>query len=202
MTHFPETNEMLIARVKDLGDADSWLEFVGIYQPTILKMARRRGLQDADARDVAQQILISVSHSISSWSPNLDGPPFRAWLVTITRNAITNALSRKPIDSAWGGSSVVSQMNSLPEPSSLEETRAELSRETRNQTILWAANQIRNEFSHSVWQAFWMTAIEGKPISEVAKALNCSAGSIYVSRYRVIARLKEKVHDLTQGWEQ
>lgn len=66
MTHFPETNEMLIARVKDLGDADSWLEFVGIYQPTILKMAKRRGLQDADARDVAQQILISVSNSISN----------------------------------------------------------------------------------------------------------------------------------------
>ncbi|XZE22031.1 RNA polymerase sigma factor [Pirellulaceae bacterium SH449] len=201
MTNFPETSETLIARVKNLGDVDSWSEFVGIYQPTILRMAKRRGLQDADALDVAQQILISVSHSISSWSPDLDAPPFRAWLVTIARNAITNALSRKPIDSAWGGSSVISQLNSLPEPSSIEETRAELSRETRNQTVLWAANQIRNEYSPSVWQAFWLTAIEGQPIAEVAKVLNCSTGSIYVARYRVVARLKEKVHELTQDWE-
>lgn len=76
MTNFPETSETLIARVKNLGDVDSWSEFVGIYQPTILRMAKRRGLQDADALDVAQQILISVSNSISSWSPDLGAPLF------------------------------------------------------------------------------------------------------------------------------
>ena len=51
MPEFPETNQSLIARVKDLADGASWVEFLGIYQPVVLRMAKRRGLQDADSQD-------------------------------------------------------------------------------------------------------------------------------------------------------
>lgn len=201
MTQFPETNEMLIARVKDLGDSASWSEFVGIYHPAILRMAKRRGMQEADAMDVIQQVFVSVAKSIESWSPVSGGPPFRAWLATIARNAITNALARKPVDAAYGGSSFVSHLQSLPAQSSLAATRSELIHETKHQAVLWAADQIRGEFNNEVWQCFWMTAIEGKTVAEVATALDRSPGSIYVARYRVVARLKEKVQDLSQAWD-
>lgn len=201
MTQFPETNEMLIARVKDLGDSASWSEFVGIYHTAILRMARRRGMQEADAMDVIQQVFVSVARSIESWSPVSGGPPFRAWLATIARNAITNALARQPLDAAHGGSSFVSHLQSLPAQSSIAATRSELIRETKHQAVLWAADQIRGEFNCDVWQCFWMTAIEGKSVAEVAVALNRSPGSIYVARYRVVARLKEKVQDLSQAWD-
>jgi RNA polymerase sigma-70 factor (ECF subfamily) len=49
LAEFPETNHSLIARVKDLGDGASWLESLGIYQPVVYRVARRRQLQDADA---------------------------------------------------------------------------------------------------------------------------------------------------------
>lgn len=78
MTLFPETNETLIARVKDLADGASWTEFVGIYQPVILRMAKRRGMQDADALDIVQQVFVSVAKSIEAWEPINGGPPFRA----------------------------------------------------------------------------------------------------------------------------
>lgn len=202
MSLFPETNEILIARVKDLGDGAAWSEFVGIYQPSIMRMVRRRGLQEADALDVIQQVFVSVAKSIESWSPVSGGPPFRAWLATIARNAITNALARKPIDGAQGGSSFVNQLQSIPAASSLAATRSELMRETKHQAVLWAAEQIQGEFSSDVWQCFWMTAIEGKSVAEVASMLNRSTGSIYVARYRVVARLKVKVHDLSLAWDE
>lgn len=108
MTNFPETSETLIARVKNLGDVDSWSEFVGIYQPTILRMAKRRGLQDADALDVAQQILISVANSISSWSPDLGAPPFRATLSCIVSSEILRSRFVKSIPRYPTGSSISS----------------------------------------------------------------------------------------------
>ncbi|MEZ6092306.1 MAG: sigma-70 family RNA polymerase sigma factor [Pirellulaceae bacterium] len=195
---FPETSESLIAQVKDLGDGASWTEFVGIYQPVILRMARRRGLQQADALDVVQQVFVSVAKSIEDWSPVAGGPPFRAWLATIARNAITNALTRQPHDRAVGGSSVIDQLHALP---SAEATRSELLREARHQIVLWVAEHIRHEFSDEVWLSFQRTAIGGESVAEVARSLNRSTGAIYVARYRVIARLKEKVQEVSHTWE-
>jgi RNA polymerase sigma-70 factor, ECF subfamily len=52
MSEFPETSHSLIFRVKNPADGAAWTEFLGIYQPVVCRMARRRGLQDADAQDV------------------------------------------------------------------------------------------------------------------------------------------------------
>lgn len=201
MSIFPETNETLIAQVKDLGDGASWSEFVGIYSPTIMQMARRRGMQEADALDVIQQVFVAIAKSIKGWVPMQGGPPFRAWLAAIARNTITNALARQPQDRAAGGSSVIERLHSLPNPHAMEATLAELSRETQHQAVLWAVEQIRHEFSDEVWQSFWRTAIEGQAVAEVSAFLNRSSGSIYVARYRVISRLKEKVQEVSQAWE-
>ncbi|MCA9193387.1 MAG: sigma-70 family RNA polymerase sigma factor [Planctomycetales bacterium] len=198
MTMFPETNETLIARVKDLGDGASWTEFVGIYQPIVYRMARRRGLQEADALDVIQQVFVSVAKSIDDWYPISGGPPFRAWLATIARNTITNALGRRRHDLAFGGSSVIEQLNAQPDNRA---TWSELYREVQQQQVVWAAEQIRHEFSDDVWASFQMTAIQGLPIADVARSLRRSAGAIYVARYRVIARLKEKVQEVSYLWE-
>ncbi len=198
MSEFPETSHSLIARVKDLGDGAAWAEFLGIYQPVVFRMARRRGLQDADAQDVMQQVFLSISRSIEGWVPGDLQPPFRAWLTTIARNAITKALTRRPRDAATGSTSIVELLDAQPDP---QETTAEILAEARKELIRWATEQIRSEFSEATWNAFWLTAIEGVPISDVAKSTGRSAGAVYVARYRVIARLKEKVFEVSQLWD-
>ncbi len=116
MSDFPETNHSLIARVQDLGDGASWSEFLRIYQPVVYRMARKRQLQEADAHDVVQQVFLSISRSIERWEPGAGQPPFRAWLTTIARNAITKALVRRPQDQATGTTSAAELLASHPEP--------------------------------------------------------------------------------------
>jgi RNA polymerase sigma-70 factor (ECF subfamily) len=198
MPEFPETSHSLIARVKDLRNGAAWTEFLGIYQPVIFRMARRRGLQDADAHDVIQQVFLSISKSIEGWTPGDLQPPFRAWLTTIARNAITKALTRRPRDVATGSTSMVELLDAQPDS---QETTAEILAEARKELIRWATEQIRSEFSEATWNTFWRTAIEGVPITEVAKSTGRSAGSVYVARYRIIARLKEKVLEVSQLWD-
>ncbi len=198
MHEFPDTSHSLIFRVKNPADAAAWTEFLGIYQPVVFRMALRRGLQDADAQDVMQQVFLSISKSIEGWTPGDLQPPFRAWLTTIARNAITKALTRRPRDAATGSTSMVELLEAQPDP---QATTAEIQAEARKELIRWATEQIRSEFSEATWNVFWLTAIEGVPIAEVAKSTGRSAGAVYVARYRVIARLKEKVLEVSQLWD-
>ena len=131
MPQFPETNQSLVARVKNHVDGASWIEFMGIYQPVVYAMAKRRGLQDADAHDVMQQVFVQIAGAIERWEPSADLPPFRAWLTTITKNAITKSLSRRPRDRADGSTSVMEQLNAVAD--SVRSSDEEFLAETRRQ---------------------------------------------------------------------
>lgn len=57
----PETRPSLLVRIRDISDQVAWQEFVEIYAPLIHAYSLRRGLQDADAADVSQQVLQSIA---------------------------------------------------------------------------------------------------------------------------------------------
>lgn len=198
MRDFPETHYSLIARVQELGDDASWTEFLGIYQPVVFRMARKRGLQNADADDVMQQVFLSISTSIERWSVQEGQPPFRAWLTTIARNAITKSLARRPRDSASGSSSVMQMIHQVPD---VALTTTEIQTEARREVFRWVAEQVRPEFSTETWSVFWQTSIEGLCVTDVALASGRTPGAIYVARYRVLARIKERVHEVSQHWD-
>lgn len=198
MREFPETDHSLIDRAKDTADGASWLEFIGIYQPVVYQMARRRGMQDADSQDIVQQVFAAIARSLEGWTPSEDRPPFRAWLTTIARNAITNALTRRRPDQGSGSSSVAEALRELP---SVEQTDRELIAEARCQMVRWAAEQIRAEFTELTWDIFWKTSMHGVSVAEVSKSSGRSIGAIYVTRYRVISRLKEKIEEVSNHWE-
>ena len=100
MTEFPQTRSSLIAQVQSPEDREAWDQFVLIYRPVIYRMARRRGMQDADAQDLSQDVLIRISKSIKGWVPQ-EGVRFRHWLRKVASNAIVTALTKlKPLGSA------------------------------------------------------------------------------------------------------
>ncbi len=196
---FPETSQSLIARVKDLKDAAAWAEFLGIYRPVVYRMARRRGMQDADAQDVTQQVLVAVSRAVGDWQSGSNRPPFRAWLVTITRNAVAKAISRPRRDAGTGSTTVMQLLNA--QPAADPETTAEFVQESRQEALRWAADQIQPEFSLVTWRLFWETAVEGRPAADVAAAAGRSTGAVYMARFRVLRRLKEKVQEVSRHWD-
>ncbi len=78
-----------------------------------LSLARSRGLQDADAEDLAQQVLVSISRRVENWKPDPNGPPFRAWLYRIAHNDCLKAITRRKPDSAIGSNSVQDMLNNV-----------------------------------------------------------------------------------------
>lgn len=188
---FPDTRNSLLLKLRDKGDCESWHRFVAVYRPVVYRMARRRGIQDADAQDLAQAVLISVAESVDRWEADPRRARFRTWLSRVAKNAIIDAFRRRRPDAATGGTTEVTRLQQQPEPDD-----AELEREHRRELFRWAARQVRREFAEETWLAFWLTAVEGRHVKEVAGQLGKSAGAVYIARSRVMRRLQERVREV------
>jgi RNA polymerase sigma-70 factor, ECF subfamily len=191
MAEFPETRQSLLAQVQSLHDEEAWREFVTIYRPVVYRLARRRGLQHADAEDLAQRVLVAVGRSIGHGDFDPSKGRFRSWLATIAQNAILNALTRRPRDAAIGGSTIQALLADQPQRDpSIEE---HLGREHRRSLFRWAAQRVRPEFRNGTWEAFWLTTVDGIGVEQVATALGKTAGAVYAARSRVLRRLKNEI---------
>jgi len=179
-------------RIRDTANQAAWEEFVATYSPAIHRFARQRGLQEADARDLAQNVLAAVAARITDWKVDKDQARFRTWLMRIAMNqTISMYRGRKP-DAARGGTSAVAVLHQQ------EVESTDLEQNHRREVFRLLARKVRAEFAEATWQAFWMTAVEGVSIEEAARSLGRSVGAIYTARSRIVRRLQELARDYTE----
>jgi RNA polymerase sigma factor (sigma-70 family) len=196
MADSPTTRPSLLVRIRDARDHEAWAQFVTAYAPLIYAYGRRRGLQDADAADLTQEVLQVVSGAIRSLEYDPQRGSFRGWLFTVVRNRLYRARARQARPGQGSGDSAVQEeLNQVATP---EEADPEWDQEYERRQFHWAAEQVRTQVQESTWQAFWLTAVEGKSIQAVAADLGLSVASVYLARSRVMARLKAAVRQLQE----
>ena len=195
MAESPATRASLLVRIRDSRDGPAWSQFVDLYAPLIYNVARKRGLQDADAADLTQDVLRAVAGAVGGFAYDPQRGSFRGWLFTVACNKLRNfqAARRRQI-SASGDPAVNELLAEQPDP---HEEQALWDREYEKHLFDWAAEQVRADFEETTWQAFWQTAVEDKSPKDVAKELGVSVGAVYIAKSRVLARLKEKISEVT-----
>ncbi len=192
MSDTPTTRPSLLVRLRNPMDERAWDEFVEIYGPLIDQLARRRGLQDADAADLVQEVFRAVAVAIERYDPDPARGSFRGWLSTIARNLIVNLLNAQRRHPRGTGDTEIQQLlEAQPAPDS--EESALFDAEYHRRLLHWAAERVKDEFSAAAWLAFWKTGVEGQSADEAARALGLSVGTVYQYKSRVVARLRREI---------
>lgn len=187
----PLTRPSLLLRIRDAQDRDAWLQFVDLYAPLVYRLARRRGLQDADAADLTQDVLQAVNRAAHRLEYDSERGSFRAWLFTVTRNKIHSFLAACKRRGRRQG-----DINLDEYPAREQEEKEFWEQEYEERLFDWACEQVRDSFQGNTWQAFWLTAVEGRVPTKVAKQLGISVGAVYIAKSRVLARLRERIREI------
>lgn len=195
----PLTRASLLVQIRDGDNQIAWGEFVRLYGPVIYGFARKRGLQDADAADLMQDVMRSVSAAIGRLDYDRKQGTFRGWLFTITRNKVFNFLSARRIRARGSGDTTTNRLLDT-QPDGNDGSQAwELEYQRRLASL--AMERVRNEFQENTWRAFVLTAVDGVAAAEAAAQVGMTPGAIYVAKSRVLARLKEEVETLRRQEE-
>ncbi len=178
------TKPSLLLRLRDARDALSWSEFAAIYGPIIRGYCRRRGLQEADAADIGQDVLAQVAQSVRSFEYQPARGRFRDWLGTVTRNKIARF---HEVQGRAARAAVATER-----PLAIAED-PEWSAEFHARILDAALARIRVEFEAATWNAFDRVWGGDHAATEVARDLGMSLDAVYSAKSRVLRRLREEV---------
>src|SRR5438046_372013 len=95
MTDALLTRPSLLARLGDPEDRAAWQQFVNLYGNLVYGFARQRGLQDADAADLTQEVFLAIARSAGRWQYDPQQGSFRGWLYGVTRHKLARLLEQR-----------------------------------------------------------------------------------------------------------
>ena len=193
----PSTRVTLLTRLRqDPSDHAGWDEFVERYGRHIYRWCRQWKLQDADAEDVTQNILVKLTQKLRAFAYD-PSRSFRGWLKTVAHHAWRDFEdSRRRAHSAAGDSQVQALMLSLE----AREDLAQKLEEAFDLELLEAAKvRVRLRVAPHTWEAFRLMALEGLPVAEVAARAHLQVAMVYVAKSKVQKMLREEIGKLEMG---
>jgi RNA polymerase sigma-70 factor (ECF subfamily) len=189
------TRTSLLVRLRQAPpDQQAWAEFVDRYGRQIHAWCRRWGLQEADAQDVTQTVLLQLASKLQTFTydPSLR---FRGWLKTLTHHAWSDFVgARRPV--AAGGDSTIQD---LLDTAQARDDLAQRLQEAFDQELLeLAVARVRERIEPHTWEAYRLTALEGRAGADVAAQLKMEVGTVYKAKSKVHAMLQETVARLQE----
>jgi len=188
------THASLLLRLRFAPQNDrTWVEFVRRYGPLILHWCRRWKLQEADAQDVTQTVLMRLAERLRTFEYDPAGS-FRAYVRTVTHYVWCDFLeARKRPDAGAGGSEVLERLETVV---ARDDLAARLSEEFDQELLEAAGERVRLRLEAKTWNAFQLTAIEGLSGAEAAARLGMTVPAVFKARCKVQRLLREEVHQL------
>lgn len=173
-------------------DEEAWSEFARCYGKQIFNWCSRWGLQEADALDVTQSVLLKLVRILPSFA--LDrSRQFDGWLLTLTRHTAFDLLLRRRKLVALPGDPFDLEPSGKATPNA---GLAKLVADDEQELLGKAIERVRPRVQPRTWQAFHLTAIEGLSGAEVAHRLTIPLASVYKARSNIQKRLRAEVQVL------
>ena len=170
---YPTTSKTLLDRIAT-GDEISWDEFYTRYCGIIRGIAKYRGLNDTEADDICQQVMLQFFKQSKTFKFDPDIARFRTYFGRIIHSKITDHYRRKketPLENV--------------EPGSVEAPDDELFlSEWREWILKEAERELKKRVAPETFQAYELYAVQNRPAEKVAAYLNCSVNQVYQAKKR------------------
>jgi RNA polymerase sigma factor (sigma-70 family) len=193
----PTTRVTLLTQLRhDPSDQAGWDDLVERYGPHIYRWCRRWKLQDADAEDLTQDILMKLTQKLPAfvYDPSRS---FRGWLKTVAHHAWRDFVDGRRHALCASGDSRGHELTFTLEA---REDLAKRLEEAFDLELLEAAKvRVRLRVAPHTWEAFRLMALEGLPVAEVAARANLQAAMVYVAKSKVQRMLQEEIGKLEMG---
>ena len=179
------TPPSLLLRIRDHHDDGAWDVFCDVYSPLLYDYCRKRGLQASDAADVVQETLLRIAKGIVKFEYDQSKGRFRDWLYTILHNEIRRMLGRKK---------PTQELKSIDNDAVGKGGTWD---EHFYEHILKSAlERIQPRFETDTWEAFTNVWLKNQAADEVAKLMERSIDFVYLSKSRVLKRLRLEIEEL------
>jgi len=196
MTGPKTTRVSLMARLHDAADdAGAWEEFVRIYGPHVVQWCRGHGLQDADAHDVSQDVLLRFWRQAHAFRYD-PARSLRGYLRRMVFTAVADWADEADRERRRGDVRLGELLASVPAREDLA-TRIEQAYDLELLTI--AMQEVEKRVQPHTWQAFRLLAIERHSGADVAARLGMQPNTAYVARKKVQRMIRETIETLDSG---
>lgn len=199
-----QTRASLLGRLRDLDDSDSWSEFYRTYERVVRGLARKRGLTDAEAEEVAQEVFKRIAETIHTFELSDRTGSFRRWLFQLARWRSDDKIRERgrivtePItDSSTSKDSHVAHRVADP-----EDVHLQLEADARRQLLSAALERIQRRISPRDLQIFQMFVLDEAPATKVADFFGITTNSVYVVRHRVGQQLRSELDNINKRMDQ
>jgi RNA polymerase sigma-70 factor (ECF subfamily) len=188
------TSSSLLRRVQhDVGDQTAWNDFVARYGPRIRAWCRNWRLQEADAQDVTQEVLLRLVQKLREFEYD-PARSFRAWLKTVVHHAWQDFLARRGRAGLGSGDSDV--WASLQSVEARDDLEKQLNDLFDREVLEEAMTRVRQRVAPHTWEAFRLLTFEGLSGSEVAPRVGMQVTMVYVAKSKVQKMLREEMEAL------
>jgi len=190
-SHFPETRPSLVGALRNSRiQNESWREFFQLYAPSVFRVAQKNGMGPHDADDVVQQVMVAVSAHIGRFAPEGARGRFRRWIRVITENKVHDVFRYRQ---RHGGIPCKEMGDAHSELPDLQQVWEE---EWYAQDLQHCLKIVEQEISPKRFEAFRLYALSGVSAEETAMRLGMTKTHVYVTRNRVIQRVRELFDEL------
>lgn len=198
MLDVTHTTTALLQGLHDLEGNAAWEMLDRRYRPIVIGLARRLGLSDQDAMDVAQDTMIRVLADYREGRYDRERGRMRSWLLTIARNRIADVYRKRAVRREARGESA---MVTIPKDQELEDLWSTERRFVVLREAL-ADLQANSRTSDRSILAFEMLVFHRRNVSDVAGELDMSENDVYLAKSRVAKKLKETVQKLESLYDE
>ena len=172
------TRSSFLRRVRS-GNEAAWFEFHDRYVRMVRHIGAQRGLSAPECDELMVDVMLIFWKKMESFFYDPRRGRFRSYLAAIADLAARKVLrnnrkkSELPLSFDYPADVDVSEME-----------------EWRNHLLKTALAELRESVDTVTYEAFYMLAVQGRPVEEVSAVTRKSANTLYGIRFRCIRKLK------------